>query len=140
MSDPMPFEVIEAADVTSLSPEEQAAAFVKGTQSLNTFIEHTVYPVVGGQVGMSETEQALAATFCRISLLLRSLAKLDDPAHFQLANSAARTVFELVLDLKALTTDRSLASKFFAFSRVAKFRKAEQLVNFLNNNPSIDRT
>lgn len=140
MNEPISIEFIETADVTTLQREEQAAAFVKGTQSLHSLIEHTVCPVVLGQVGKSDIEQALAATFYRITLLLRALAKLDDPAHFQIANSVARTVFELVLDLKALSTHQFLAPKFFAFSRAVKFRKAEQLVAFLNANPAIDRT
>lgn len=133
-------EVIEAADVTALSGEEQAAALVKGTQSLHSLMNDTVCPVVMGQIGKSDIEQAIAATYNRITLLLRGIATLEDPAHFQIANSVARTVFELVVDLKMLRKDPSLAAKFFAFARVVKFRKAEQLVSFLDGNPSIDRT
>jgi hypothetical protein len=140
MIKPTPLEVVEAADVTALSREEQAAALVKGTRSLHALMEDTVCFVIMGQVGKTDIEQAIAATFYRITLLLQGLTCLYDPSQFQMANSVARTVFELVLDVKALCADRSLAAKFFAFSRVVKFRKAEQLVAFLNANPAIDRT
>jgi len=132
-------DVIADADVTALPPEKQAAAFVQGTKILYTLMNDTVCSVIMGQIGKSDIEQAIAVTYYRITLLLQGLATLDDPAHFQMANSTARTVFELVLDLKTLCADQSLAEKFFAFARVVKFRKAEQLVTFLNINPSVDR-
>ena len=54
-------------------------------------------------------------------------------------NSVARSVFELVLDLKILAADHSTADKFFVFARVSKFRKVEQLVSFLDEHPTVDR-
>lgn len=139
MSEPLSFEVIEAADVAALSPQEQVTAFVEGTACLHDLIENTVCPVILGQLVKSDFEQAVAGTYYRIALLVRGVASLSDPAHFQIANSVARTIFELVVDLKLLTSDRTLAAKFFAFARVVKFRKAEQLVRFLNDNPSVDQ-
>lgn len=139
MNTPLSLEVIEAADVNTLSREEQASALFKGTQSLYALMENGVCSVVLGQVGKSDIEQAIASTYFRITLLLRGLAALGDPSHFQIANSTARTVFELFLDLKALCADGSLTVKYFAFARVVKFRKAEQLVRFLDANPSVDR-
>ncbi len=140
MSESVSLNVIEAADVMSLPAEEQAAAFVNGTKSLHALMEGTVCSVIMGQVGKSDIEEAIAATFYRITLLLRGVALLEEPAHFQIANSVARTIFELVIDLKSLCDDPSLAAKFLAFTRVVKFRKAEQLSGFLNANPSVDRS
>lgn len=140
MSEAHFLDVVEAADVTSLPREEQAAALVKGTESLYSMMNDTVCPVVIGQVAKSYSEQAIAATYYRITLILRGISTLTDPVHFQIANSVARTVFELVIDLKLLRDDPSLSAKFFAFARVVKFRKAAQLVKFLDGNPSIDRT
>lgn len=138
MNEQQLLEIVEAADVSTLSREEQARAFVKGTNSIYSLMNDTVCSVIMGQVRKSDIEQAITATYYRITLLLRGISILDDPAHFQIANSVARTVFELVLDLKALRADPSLAARFFTFSRVFKFKKAEQLFNFLNENPSID--
>ena len=140
MNQPVDLDVIEAADVTALSVEEQASAFFKGTASIHGLIENVVCPVIQGQIGKSDYEQAVAATFYRIALLLRGLKLLNDLAQFQIVNSVARTVFELVLDLNVLVSDQSRADKFHAFSRVAKFRKAAQLKTFLDANPSVDQS
>lgn len=140
MNKPTLIDVIEAVDITALSREDQAAAIVRGTISMHTLMNDTVCSVILGQVGKSDFEQAIAATYYQATLLLRAIATLEDPARFQIVNSAARTVFELVLDLKGLFADPGLAEKFFAFARVFKFQKATQLVSFLNDNPSIDRS
>ncbi|MEO2033604.1 MAG: hypothetical protein ABGZ35_16110, partial [Planctomycetaceae bacterium] len=139
MNHPVVLEVIEAADVTALSIEEQAIAFFKGTASIHGLMEDVVCPVIQGQIGKSDYEQAVAVTFYRIALLLRGLRLLNDPAQFQIVNSVARTVFELVLDLNLLISDQATADKFHGFSRVAKFRKAAQLKTFLDANPSVDK-
>lgn len=136
----MDLEIVEAADVTSLPIEEQSAAFFKGTLRIHSLVEDIVVPVVQGQIGKSDYEQAVSVTICRIALLLRGLKRLNEPAHFQIVNSVARTVFELVLDLKVLIADHSSAEKFHGFARVAKFRKASQLKTFLDSNPAVDRS
>ena len=136
----MDLEVIEAADVAALPVEDQAAAFFNGTASIHGLMEDVVCPVLQGQVGKSEYEQAVSITFYRIALLLRGLKLLNDPAHFQIVNSVTRTVFELVLDLKVLVSDHATADKFHAFARVAKFHKASQLTTFLDGNSGVDRS
>ncbi len=130
---------IEAADVCSLSPDEQAAACAKGTRRLYDFADTSVVPLVKAALEKTGYEQAVAATYYRMVILLRGLVALDDPCHFQFANMAARTVFELLLDLKTLAADHSTSDKLFAFTDVSKFHKATQLVDFLDKNPSIDR-
>lgn len=132
-------DLIEAADVTALSIEERAAAFFKGTGNIYSLMNQVVCPILDGQLEKSDYENAVVGTYYRITLLLRGLTELSDPAHFQIVNSIARTVFELLLDLKVLSSDPTLAEKFFAFSRVAKFRKATQLKEFLSANPSVDQ-
>lgn len=132
--------IIEPADVRRLTWEDKAAALVEGTRTLHSLMHGTVCPVVMGQIDKSAIERAIVLTYERITLLLDGIAALKDPAHFQIANSVARTVFELVLDLKAFRSDPSLAAKFFAFTDVVKFRKAEQLVTFLDGNTTIDRS
>lgn len=138
MAHQIDLDIIEAADVNALPIEQQAAAFFKGTASIYRLTEDVVCPVVQGQVGKSDQEQAISATFYRMVLLLRGVTALNDPVHFQIVNSVARTVFELVLDLKALAADPTSAGKFHAFARVAKFRKATQLKDFLDANPTVD--
>ena len=60
MNQPVDLDVVEAADVTALSIEEQAAAFFKGTASIHALVEDFVCPVIRGQIGKSDYEQAVA--------------------------------------------------------------------------------
>jgi hypothetical protein len=131
---------IDPKDVKKLPLEEKTKAVFRGTCALSEFAEKQVCPIIMSQVGRSTQEQALWATYCRMSLFLRSLAKLDDSCHFQMAAIAARSVFELLLDLKSLAADSSLAQKFFDFTWVSRYHKAKQLANFLSANPAVDAT
>lgn len=139
MAIPPDFHTPDERELAAMPFEDQAAAFVSGTRMLYRLLNDTVWRVIESQISPSHFEQALSATYFRIVLLLRGVVALDDPCHFQIANSVARTVFELVLDLKALSNDPSQTRRFFDFPKVAKFRYAEKLVSFLHDHPSIDR-
>jgi len=131
---------LDPEDVTDLSLEERIKAVFRGTRELSEFAEKQVFPIIASQVGRSTHEKALSGTYCRMSLFLRGVAKLDDSCHFQMAAIAARSVFELLLDLKALAADPSLAQKFFDFTWVSRYHKARQLAGFLSANPGVDTT
>lgn len=133
-------KAIDAADVESLSVEERANAFYEGTAAIRRLIDDEICSIVLGQISKSDFEQAIAGTLYRIMLLLKGIEQLRDPLHFQIVNATARTVFELVLDLKLLASDQSLVPKYFAFGRVSNFHKAVQLKSFLDLNPTIDQS
>jgi hypothetical protein len=82
-------EIIEAADVTSLSRKDQAAALFKGTCRLSNVAAKEVCPVIKGQIAKADHEQAITGSFYRMSLFVRGLTRLDDPCHFQIANGKA---------------------------------------------------
>lgn len=128
---------IDPADVTELPRNEQAAAVLKGTHDLHALGEGIV-PLIIGQAGKSECESALAGTYYRMTLLLKGLSTLNDTCHFQLSQAGARTVFELLLDLKILVNNPSRATQFFAFPQVSRFHKAAQLADFLDKHGKID--
>jgi hypothetical protein len=127
-------------DVENLSLEECIKAVFHGTCELSEFAKNQVIPIIVSQVDRSKHEKALSGTYCRMSLFLQSLAKLDDSCHFQMAAIAARSVFELLLDLKVLAANPSLAQKFFDFTWVSRYHKAKQLAEFLSSNPGVDAT
>ena len=133
-------DIIDAQAIENLPREKKIAAILQGTRALHEFAEKNVCPVVRAVLQKSDHETALAATYYRMCLLLRALAKLDDTCHFQVAAMAARSMFELLLDLKALAKDPTLGQKFFDFTWMSRYHKARQLANFLQHNPDVDPT
>ena len=110
------------------------------TCALSTFADGQVWPLMHAAFGKNDHEDALAGTYYRMCLFLRAPAKLDDACHFQIAAMAARSLFELLLDLKALAKDPGLAEKFLDFTWVSRYHKAKQLADFLDANPGVDAT
>jgi hypothetical protein len=135
---PNALDLAEAADVERLPMEQKAIALFNGTRTLHRFAEEQVVPILQGQLNLNEHEQALLATYRRMTLLLRGLSALADPCHFQFAAIVARCAFELLLDIKILDRDPNEVARFFAFRDVAIFYKAAQLRNFLQEHSSVD--
>ena len=133
-------QIADAQAITNLPIENKIAAIFQGTLALNKFADKNVCPVVRAALQKTDHEKALAATYYRMCLFLRALAKLNDTVHFQVAAMAARSIFELLLDLKALAKDATLTHKFLDFTWVSRYHKAKQLYNFLQANPNVDRT
>jgi hypothetical protein len=133
-------QIVDDQTIRNLPIEKRIAAFFQGTLALSEFADKNVCPVVQATLQKTDHEKALTATYYRMCLFLRALAKLDDGAHFQVAAMAARSIFELLLDLKVLAEDPTLARKFFDFTWVSRYRKAKQLVDFLQANPNVDPT
>lgn len=125
-------------DLKKLTNEEKADSLFQSTRSLHNLAEERIVPTLHGQLNLSDHEQSLVATYYLMTLLLRGLSSLADPCHFQMAEIVARTVFELLLDLKALADEPSLAAKFMAFTDVSRFHKADQLANYLSEYPAVD--
>ena len=127
-------------DVEALSAEEKVKEFFARTVALSEFADKKFCSVVIGQVGMSQQEEAITGKHYRMCLILRGLARIENPCHFQIASMAARAMFELLLDLKARAADSTFAEKFFDFTWGSRYHKARQLVDFLNANLTVDRT
>jgi hypothetical protein len=114
---------------------KQAEAFFRGTEALCKFANKHVVPVLVGILSPNDYERALFDTYYRMQFWLLSLEKLDYPSHFQAVLNAARGTYELLLDLKLLQADHSLAAKYHAFPFVAHFSTAKKYIDELARNP-----
>jgi len=72
-----------------------------------------------------------------LAAYLASVHRLDSPVHFQSIAGAARSVFELALDLALLGADTTTESvdRLAAFTRVERYRVAKRLVDFYGSHP-----
>jgi hypothetical protein len=70
---------------------------------------------------------------------MRSLTKLDEAPDFQVVRSVARSMFELLLDMKILRSNRSLSARFTHHPRIDRMRTAIRVREFVAKNPTPDR-
>jgi hypothetical protein len=131
-------EDLSNAPSSNLSTSAMVESFYKGTNSIQYFAESVMIPLLNGQQKLNDKENALVGTYYRMYAWLRSLLALNGPVHFQGAASAARSLFELLLDIKLLQTDQTgdLVGRFDAFPEVEKYRSAQKLVSYSDAHPT----
>ena len=132
-------EELLAADEPEVSARERVEAFVKGTDAIGKFAEEVMVPILTGQLDLEDRELAVTGLYYRMYLWIKSVISLDTRLHFQATATAARALFELLLDLKLLTcdTDGTMIAKFHAFPDVERFRVAKDFVRFSDQNNDI---
>jgi hypothetical protein len=125
-------------DVEDLPFETQLRAILRGTETIFGFAREHVIPVVRDQLNKNDYEKVLSSLYYRMFLWFEALTELKDPRHFQVAQSAARSLFELLLDVKLVIRDPNVVEQVNAFTRVERFRRANRLNAFVNEHPAID--
>ncbi len=125
-------EEIQKAEVTDLSVRQRVEAFYKGTDAIRHFAAEVMIPVLRGQLNLNDHESAVTGNYYRMHLWILSLVAMNSRVHFQGAASAARSLFELLLDVKLLErdSDGSMTAKFQAFPDLDRFRVANQVVKY----------
>ena len=125
-------EEIQQAEVTQLSVRQRVEAIYKGTDAISKFAEDVLVPVLRGQLNLNNQENAVTGVYFRMCLWIRSLVAMNSRVHFQGAAAAARTLFELLLDIKLLVSDAtgSMTDQFHAFPEVDRFRVAKAVVDY----------
>jgi hypothetical protein len=132
------FDEIEKAVVSDLPMRKRVEAFFIGTKVLSEFAESVIIPVLYGQLNLNDREKAISGTYYRMYGWMHSMVVMNRCIHFQGAATAARTLYELLLDLKILAADKTSDSveRFHAFPEVEKYRVAKKLVSFVDSHPN----
>jgi hypothetical protein len=123
-----------AKDGDRIKFEQYAKATYEGTKQYHQFITDYVIPVIESVLIRTEYEEALTAVYYQSHLLLRSLAKLDRSHDFQAVRSIARSMYELLLDMKTLEHDPTLSKRFFAFPTIERTKTAIRVADFVAKN------
>jgi Family of unknown function (DUF5677) len=130
-----------SADIPELTQQELVSLYYCALQEAVDFVQTEIVPVLRGQLQLSEKEEAILGTFYRIHALASSLTRLNKKLDFNAVAVIARTIFELLLDLKTLAAEKLSAKElvqFRAFAEVNRFRKAIKLLQFERENPCIE--
>lgn len=130
------FDELEKYDFSSLSLTNKVNAFFKGNEVIADFAKKVIISVLKGQLSLNDKEKAIVGTYYRMYAWMCSLITMNNLLHFQGAAVAARSLFELLIDLKIISDDETgeMVEKFHAFSEVERFHVAEKAVNFFNTN------
>jgi hypothetical protein len=117
-------------------------AFFQGTDDIRHFVVTVMEPILSGQLGLDDRQTAIVGTYYRIVGWLKALRELNSPSHYQTVAAGARSLFELLLDIKLIESDPSgqMVKKFHAFPEVEKYRAASKLVSYCDrtNNTRIE--
>jgi hypothetical protein len=121
------------------NPNDAAHAFWTCTKEIVSFAEKVMIPVLKGIIQPNKREIALRDTYFRMCLWFSGMAKLDSPMYFQQAAVATRCLFELLLDLKILSNDKTNVelNKFMAFPQIEKYNKAKVTIDFFEKHPDL---
>lgn len=127
-------EEIEQLKDTDAPLHDRIRAMFHGTIAMRDFVKDSVFPLVGVMMDRNEQEHAILGIFHRMFFWLDSMAELNKAQHFQAASSGARSMLELLFDIKQLVKDPANAERFNAFTFVERFRAAKRQVEFSDQN------
>jgi hypothetical protein len=127
-------------ELPDFTTHELISSYHDGIQEAVNFIEERVVPTLQGQINLSKQEEAIIGVFYRIHLLANSLLRLNKKGDFNAVAVISRTVFELLLDIKFLSSpniQQSQIDQFHAFPEVDRYRKAKRIVELQINYPEL---
>lgn len=118
---------------------KKVGAFYSASVTIAKFAEEMIIPVLRGQLDLKVREQAVTGTYYRMYAWMKTLGVLNGPIYHQAVAAGARTLFELMLDLKILAEDTTGddIKKFLAFPEIEKYRVAKKLTEFREANPAL---
>lgn len=131
------FEKLKSFTPIESTPHERAEAFYARSVEAARFSREVVIPVLTGILAPNVRESAAILLYCRMHAWGESLAVFDRGVHYQAAASAARSLFELLIDLLLLAADRDGkdVERFISFPDVERYRVAERLVAYRRDHP-----
>lgn len=130
-------------EIPDFTAHELIGAYHDGLRGAVDFVQSQVIGTLQGQIYLSQHESAIMGIFLRVHALACSLLRLNNSIDFNAVANIARTLFELLLDLKLLVSanlkQQDLA-RFFAFPEVDRFRIAKRIVELQNKHPDLVRS
>jgi hypothetical protein len=111
----------------------------EGTKRYYQYVHINVEPVLQGLDASTTYISVLIDLYMRIHLFMRSLTKLDEAPDFQVVRSIARSMFEVLLDIKALQANPSLSERLSHHPRIERMRTAIKVRDFVAKNRTPER-
>jgi hypothetical protein len=106
--------------------------------NLHQFDKLEVRGVVQGLLFPTQRDICFTGLYYRTTANAATLELLKEAQHFQAISNAARTMFELSVDVRLLDVVADSVAKMLIFSDVEKLRAARNILKFKNANPSVE--
>ncbi|MFA5260174.1 MAG: DUF5677 domain-containing protein [Candidatus Omnitrophota bacterium] len=121
-------EELRSLGLDSLSLRAKTKAYFAGTQAIRDFAYQVMLPLLKGQLNLRPIEKALYGTYLRMYAWIDSVIRLNKIADLQAVGSAARALFEQLVDIELLVANipNDAVTKFFEFTKVARFHYAQK--------------
>lgn len=128
-------------DIPEITTHELVSSYYDGLKEAVDFVQSRIIGVLSGQLNLSKQEQSVLGIFFRIHALACSLIRLNQKIDFNAVAIIARTIFELLLDIKMLsspTVKQRDLERFISFPDVDRFRKAHKIVSLQKQYPYLE--
>jgi len=127
---PDPKQVEALREKRRLPLKDQVEASYQGTCVVERFYEEVLIPF--RILRPTKKEEVARTLILRTASALKSLALMNNSHHFQTAMGAARTIFELMVSLDALSREDgdALAAKLIAFVNIQRYQDGQKIVEY----------
>jgi hypothetical protein len=130
----VPFREAEVhrAERVDLTPRLVAMSTFEGVRAALVYWTFYIRPVVQGLLAPTPAEEAVLGFLYRAIGYLTAIRRLDAPVFVQSVAAAARSLFELGLDVHVFIADSApdSLSRLLAFTRIERYRAAKNVVEF----------
>jgi hypothetical protein len=124
--------------VADIPDDAKSQACYAGVAHIFNFQKIHVMPILQTTFTLtkSERDKAIIGTYYRIHGWLETVTLLNRPSAFQGVGSAAKSLFELAVDLKLLLDDKSdkAAKQYFSFAVIDRHKSAQRALDFYARN------
>jgi hypothetical protein len=127
-------------EIPDITTHELISSYHDGLKEAVDFVQSKIIGILDGQINLSQQEETVLGIFLRIHALACSLVRLNQKIDFNAVAVIARTLFELLLDMKLLSSPnikQKELDRFFSFSEIDRFRKARRIVDLQNKHPEL---
>ena len=128
------------SDIPDFTTHELLSSYHDGLKEAADFVQSRVIGTLSGQIDLSQQEEAVLGIFFRTHALACSLVRLNHKIDFNAVAVIARTLFELLLDIKILsapTIEQQDLDRFISFPDVDRFRKACRILDLQKQHPDL---
>lgn len=115
---------------------EEPARFFSTLTSLNNFDKLEIRNVIRGLLSPTQREICFTANYYRAFANVESILALNHVKHVQGIASAARSLFEIAVDVALIDQIPQGPDKMLALIDVEKLRSAQAIVDFKATNPT----
>jgi len=130
-----------SVDIPEFTQHDLVSSYYDGVCVCVDFVQTQIIPILNGQLNLSPKEEAILGIFYRMHALTSSLSRLNNKLDFNATATIARTIFELLLDIKILASPSLTPNeleRFRAFAEIERFQKARKLLEFQAQHPGLD--